>query len=65
VTIRPADPAEPGEGRSCLSKVRFRTRDQALAAAQRYASSTWRAYYCHYCYGFHLTTKPLRRPNDP
>jgi hypothetical protein len=47
--------------KSCLKKTRFRDKAQAKDAKQRLQGKTdkfWRYYYCSYCCGYHLTTKP-------
>lgn len=47
--------------KSCLRKRRFREKRQAKDAVQRLKTTTdkfWRYYYCSYCCGYHLSTKP-------
>lgn len=49
------------EKRSCLSKVSYAIRTEALGAAKRVAQKTRRAtgtYACSYCHGYHVYKLP-------
>lgn len=49
--------------RSCLSKRRYPSQEGAAETARLRGAAARRAlrnYYCGHCYGWHLTSRPLR-----